>query len=524
MRIDTSLAPLPRSRFSPAAARHLLWRAGYAGTPQEVRELHALGLDDAIARLVDFDRTDTSALPSLEVDRDILRNRTREEQQEYRAARDAQDQEVLDRFSREGQAARAKDRKLMAQLQQWWAQRMIDTPRPAEERLTLLWHGHFATSYRSVPDTFLMQQQNQLLRREANGNFATLTRGIVRDPAMLRYLNNNRNNKRRPNENLARELMELFTLGVGNYSENDIKEGARALTGYNVDDNDFRFYQNQHDDEPKTILGQTGPFDGDAFVDILLRQQACAQFTCLKLYDHFVADVGDRYDAVPDAPRRVIDDMARTLMRHEYRIAPVLTELFRSRHFYDDAVVGHKIKDPTQLMVGTVRGLGTPTRQWGALSSGMQAMGQVLFQPPTVNGWDSGRAWINTSTLFARQNLTTYLISGQHPQKKYKAGDVEYRPTRFFAGDVPSDTAPSGGESSGGSASGGSSSGGGASGGATVEAVVDGVMQHLLGQRVSADRRAVAVRFMQDRGGSVTDDSLVALLCLVSSMPEYQLC
>ena len=498
MRLDTSLAPLPRSRFSPAAARHLLWRAGYAGTPQEIRELHALGLDGAIARLIDFKLTDTSALPDLEVDPDILRNKTPEEQKEFRAARDAQDQDVLDRFNREGQAARAKDRKLMAQLQQWWAQRMIDTPRPAEERLTLLWHGHFATSYRSVPDTYLMQQQNQLLRRESNGNFAELTRGIVRDPAMLRYLNNNRNNKRRPNENLARELMELFTLGVGHYSEKDIKEGARALTGYNVDDNDFRFYKNQHDPDPKTILGQTGNFDGDGFVDLLLQQDACAKFTCLKLYDHFVADVGDLYDAVPSPQRRVIDDLARTLVRHDYRIQPVLTELFRSRHFYDDAIVGHKIKDPTQVLVGTVRSLGTPTRQWGALSSGLQAMGQVLFHPPTVNGWDSGRAWINTSTLFARQNLTTYLISGKHPQSKFKAGSVEYQPTRLLA--TKTDTPP------------------------TPESTVDQVLAHLLGNRVSADRHAVALKFLQDRGGQINDENLTSLLCLVTSMPEYQLC
>ena len=341
-----------------------------------------------------------------------------------------------------------------------------------------------------------MQQQHQLLRREANGSFAALARGIVRDPAMLRYLNNNQNRKQRPNENLARELMELFTLGVGNYSEQDIKEGARALTGYNLNDNDFRFNKGQHDSDPKTILGQTGTFDGDAFVDILLRQEACARFACLKLYDHFVADVGDLYDAVAGPHRRVIDAMARQLIRSDYQLQPVLEELFASQHFYDPEIVGRKIKDPTQLLVGTVRSLGTPTRQWGALNSGMQAMGQVLFQPPTVNGWDSGRAWINTSTLFARQNLATYLISGKHPQQKFKAGDVEFRPTQLLEGQDA----------------------------AGPDAAVDLLLGHLLGDRVSAERRSIARTFLKHRGDRVDDESLVALLCLITSMPEYQLC
>ncbi len=497
MRMSTSLSPLPRKQFDRAAARHLLSRAGFGGTPQQIRDLQAMGLDKAVDHLIDFSQTDVSGLPALDIDRDVMRKRTPEEGKEYRAARDAQDQEVLDRFNRMGQAARAKDRKLFAQLQQWWGQRMIETPRPAEERLTLLWHGHFASSYRAVPDAYLMQQQNDLLRREANGSFAQMVKGIVRDPTMLRYLNNNRNNKRRPNENLARELMELFTLGVGHYSEKDIKEGARSLTGYSVDDNDFRFNKGQHDDEPKSILGQTGNFDGDQFADLLLKHEACAKFTCLKLYDHFVADVGDRYEAVLRTASRShrcgwrSDSCGRITKSN--RCSP---SCFAASISTTPPSSAGRSKTPPRCSPG-------PSGPWALRhgntvrsSSGMQAMGQVLFQPPTVNGWDSGRAWINTSTLFARQNLATYLISGKHPDKKFKAGSVDYRPSQLLTADEL--TSP--------------------------ENAVDAVLPHLLGDRVSPERRAVALKFIQDRGGNLADDSLVALLCLVTSMPEYQLC
>lgn len=496
MAVNTSLAPITPKRFDRAAARHLLWRVGYAGSPAEVRELQGMGLERAVDHLVDYDSVDTTKLAKLDLDPDVLRKLTDEERQRYRQARRDGDQDLLDEQRRNNQKARGEDRKMFARLQRWWLERMLDTPRPAEERLTLLWHGHFASSFRSVRDAYLMQQQNAFLRGNANGSFADLARGIVRDPAMIKYLNNDRNNKRKPNENLARELMELFTLGVGNYTEADIKEGARALTGYGIDDNDFIFRQRQHDTDDKTILGKTGKHDGDAFVDILLANAACAKFVALKLYDAFVADVGDVYDAVPRAPRKVIDALAARLVREDYAIKPVLAELFRSKHFYDASVVGRKIKDPTQLLVGTVRSLGTPRRDVGALRTTMSAMGQVLMEPPTVDGWDGGRAWINTSTLFVRQNLCTYLISGKHPTKKFKRGEVNYDPQKLLAG--VEDKSPT--------------------------AVTDYFIDHLVGEHVPADRRAPIHKFMADRDRGVTNDSLVALLCVVTAMPEYQLC
>jgi hypothetical protein len=496
MSMNYSLSPIVDNRFDRAAARHLLWRAGYAGTPAELTELQAMGLDRAVAHLVDYRAIDLSALPEIDLDPTILRKRTPEERERYRTARREGDQDTLDEFRRQGQQARAADRKQFAKLRDWWLGRMLRTPRPAEERLVLLWHGHFASSYRAVRDAYLLQQQQALFREHANGSFADLARGIVRDPAMLKYLNNDRNHKNRPNENLARELMELFTLGVGNYSERDIKEGARALTGFGVDDDDFILRDRQHDPEPKTILGRTGNFNGDDFVEILLRHDACARFVALKLYDHFVADVGDVYEDVPRDRRRVIEAIATRLIRHDYQVQPVLEILFKSQHFHDPENVGRKIKDPTQLLVGTVRGLGTPTRQHRALVESMNAMGQSLLEPPTVDGWDGGRSWINTSTLFVRQNLCTYLISGKHPVQRYKRGEINYEPEQLLVG--LDDRSPA--------------------------AVTDHLLDHLVGTQTPEPRRQPLRRFMAERNQGVTNDSLVALLCLITAMPEYQLC
>lgn len=496
MKTSTSLAPIASQDFGPAEARHLLWRAGFGASPSQVKQFAQLGLDAAVKRMVDYAGIDASALPEPDIDQDVLRPRNAEERKAALDARRSNDQDALDRIRRESLAARGADRRQFVKLQQWWIDRMIQTPRPSEERLTLLWHGHFASSYRSVRDAWLMYQQNQMLRENANGSFADLAAGIVRDPAMIVYLNNNRNNARKPNENLARELMELFTLGEGNYSEDDIKQGARALTGYTYRDNDFVFNERSHDGDEKTILGQTGKIDGDEFVQILLKQPSCAKFITMKIYDHFVADVGDVYERVPAEPRNVIDRLAELLRKENYAIQPVLLTLFKSQHFYDAGIVGQKIKDPIQVAVGTIRSLGTPTRSAQVVGQTLNTLGQSVMTPPTVDGWDGGRGWVNTSTLLARQNLTTYLISGKRPGKNWNKSQVNYEPEALLAELPDRDT----------------------------RRVTDHLLDHMVGPHVTADRRAPIHKFMADRKAGVTSDSLVALLCLITSMPEYQLC
>jgi len=498
MAMNTSISAISKNRFDRSAAWYLLNRVGYGGTPDQVRDLQAMGIDAAVDYLVDYGGVDASALSGIDLDPDIIHKLSDDERKRYREARENNDEDVLEEQRRRNLESRRADQKMMNELRRWWIQRMVETPRPTEERLALLWHGHFASSWRSVRDTYLMWKQNKLFRDHANGNFADLARGIIRDPAMLKYLNNNQNKKRQPNENLARELMELFTLGAGNYTEDDIKAGARALTGYGIDDNDFIFRKGQHDDSPKTILGNQGTFDGDDFVGILLRQEDCAKFVALKIYDAFVADVGDVYQAVPRENREVIDKLAGRLKRSGYQLKPVLTALFKSKHFHDPAIACRKIKDPTQLTVGTMRSLGLPMRDRSVIDKAMSAMGQVLFEPPTVDGWDGGRSWINTSTLFVRQNLTTYLISGHHPSKKNNRKKIGFAPQRWL--DQIADRSPRG--------------------------VTDAMIDHLIGSHIPAERRAPAHAMIAAREAdqTISNDGLVALACLITAMPEYQLC
>ncbi len=496
MSIDTSLAPLRDERFGFVQAQHLLNRAGFGGTPAQVKALAALGVQQAVSMLVDYQSIDMSEVTALQANADILRPPTAEEKLMYAKARRDNDEKLQEEFRAERIRRENEDRGQMRSLEHGWLQRMVETPRPLEEKLTLLWHGHFATNYRTVRDSFLMYQQNQFFRDNAAGNFATLARGIIRDPAMLRFLDNNTNRKGRPNENLARELMELFTLGEGQYSESDIKEGARALTGYSFEDNDFVFNPRQHDGGAKKILGQTGAYKGDEFVDLLLSHPACARFVAFKLYKQFVMDVTD-LKSLPEPAQAVVKLLSDELRRSRYELRPVLKKLFASRHFYDASNVGAMIKSPVQLLVGSVRMLDTPTRTMGVLTQAMQLMGQELFNPPSVAGWDGGRSWINSSTLFVRQNLCIYLITGRTPtDSKNKKADTRYDPMKLLEGVDTGNRA----------------------------AVVELFLSTMLPGEVSEQRRSELMNWWQARGGSVDRAGLMEMLVLVTALPEYQLC
>lgn len=495
MALNPTLKPLASERFGYEQARHLLNRAGFGGTPQQVGALQAMGLEAAVDTLVDYDRIDWDG-PAPTVDPDYIRRPTEEERAIYLAARRAGDEETLEKLRAKTIELQGMDRRQYRELGQWWLGRMIATPRPLEEKLTLLWHSHFASNYRTVRDSYLMWKQNAFLRTHAAGSFADLATGIVRDPAMIKFLNNDSNRKRSPNENLARELMELFTLGEGHYTEADIKEGARALTGYTYDDNEFRFDGRQHNEGAKTILGERGEHDGESFVRILLGRKACSQFVAYKLYRHFVADLANPGEATPPQ-RSFIRDLARQIVEQRYELRPALKAIFRSEHFYDPSIVSNQIKSPAQLVVGTVRMLGTPSRDLSVLSEAMGRMGQRLFDPPTVAGWDGGRMWINTATLFIRQNTATYLITGKLPtDRAWQRDALNYDPMPLVA-DLEL---------------------------RSVEAVVDRLLGTLIGASAPRDRRDMLVRFLYERGGSINADTILAVLLLITSMPEYQLC
>lgn len=491
---EFSMKPLSSHRFDESAAAHLIRRAAFGATPAQISAVAAMGLDKAIDYIVDYGGIDASDLPEAEVDPDVISPPNEEERIALRAARQQGDQASLDRFRQVRLIREGEDRQQMGDVTRWWLGRMISTPRPLEENLTLMWHGHFASRHRNVRDSYLMFKQNQFFREHASGSFADMAHGIIHDPAMLIFLNNNSNNRRKPNENLARELMELFTLGEGNYTEQDIREGARALTGYGVSDNDFEFHRAMHDPGSKTILGDSGTHDGDKFVDILLAREACPRFIAYKLYRHFVADIDGEAD-----PRTqgCINQIATALRRFDYQIAPTLKFIFRSEHFHSEVVVGAKIKSPAELLVGTIRTLNTPVRSLSILGEAMDIMGQTLFDPPSVAGWDGGRGWINTSTLFARQNLCAYLVAGKLPfNDGWTQDEVAYDPM-FLIADmaVP---APA--------------------------KVVDRVLSLLVPAGVTSQRRQELVQFVEQNSERIRPGTLVALLLVVTAMPEYQLC
>lgn len=295
-------------------------------------------------------------------------------------------------------------------LQASWLYRLIFTPHPLRERMTLFWHNHFATSNAKVQNLRLMVRQNALLRQHALGDFGTLLKAMARDPAMLLWLDAASNRRARPNENYAREVMELFSLGRGHYTEKDVQEAARAFTGSFIRADRYRFEPEQHDPGTKTILGQTGPFDADAVAAILLDQPACAEFLARKLYRQFVS-------AIDEPSAELIAPLARAIRDAGYVMTAPLRMLFRSRLFHDPKLQRTQVKSPVELSVGAVRALELwkPTVSCEALADACERMGQALFAPPNVAGWDGGPAWINTTTSLNRTNLGLALVGTDDP-------------------------------------------------------------------------------------------------------------
>jgi len=495
---NLSMSPISKSQWNATTARHLLNRAGFGGTSAQVDALVAMGPDGAVDYLLNYDSLPAEAISDTQFDRDIRRPLNDEERSMVQQARKSNDENALAQIQKLRNERDGLDRKQAQEVQKWWLRRMIETGRPFEEKMTLFWHGHFATGYRTIEDSYHMFLQNQLFRTNAVGNFSQLVMRILRDPAMLKYLDNDESRKGRPNENLARELMELFVLGEGNaYTENDIKEGARALTGYTFEDDAFKFNAGQHDGESKTILGQKGEWDGDDFARIILSRKESSEFLCRKLYRFFINDG----PGMPDAKvTTVTKALAEELRKKQYEMKPVLRMLFRSQHFYDAANRGATIKSPVQLTVQTIRELGVPPRDLSTLNSATDLMGQSLFMPPNVKGWECGQTWINTSTFFVRQNLAVYLITGKRPDAFDWDESLAHWNTDLLEAAISSRT----------------------NGDASKEA--DALMDIVLAINASTERRAQFKKYVQTLNGPLKGERLVAALCLVTAMPEYQLC
>ncbi len=497
--LENPLQPLPEKAFDYDAAVHLLNRAGFGGTPAQARGLADMGLHKAVDQLVKYESIAYESVTADLFDSDIMSPPTEEQRVSSQKARQSNDEEALAALQRERQRKQGLDRKQIAELQMWWIKRMIETPRPLEEKMTLFFHGHFTTGYRTIEDSFHMFQQNQLFRKFATGNFAQLAGRIIRDPAMLKYLDNDDNRKSNPNENLARELMELFTLGEGRgYTEADIKAGALALTGYTFQDDTFYFNKNNHDSSTKKILGKSGPFDGDGFLDVILARNECAEFIASKLFRFFINDSPRDFTKEQMA---FILAMAKILRSSKYELKPVLDAVFSSAYFYSAANRGAIIKSPIQLTVQAVRSLRIPVRELSSLASATDLMGQNVFFPPNVKGWDGGRSWINTSTLFIRQNVLVYLLTGRKPDMyEWQAIDIPFDATHLLEHLRQPD------------------------GSVDMASGIEYLMRFTLGQSPAPLRLQEVMAFAKSRGERLDNNRIIAVLLLTTAMPEYQLC
>ncbi len=286
----------------------------------------------------------------------------------------------------------------------WWLDRMIASTSPFQEKMTLFLHGNFATATNQKGIYGLdIIEQNQVLRSHALGNFVSLTHEIARDRAMLKYLDNARSNRDHPNENFARELMELFTLGIGKYTEQDVRESARAFTGYTFQRRTGAFYVNerQHDDGRKTFLGKSGNFTGDDVIDIIFEQPAAATFLARKLLEFFVYS---------EPEPQLVEELAAVVRREKFELAPIMSTLLRSNVFYSERAYRALVKSPVEFVVGSYQLFGIEKSEPGVIAI-LGRMGQVPFHPPSVKGWDGGSAWLSTQTVLARENFASSLMS-----------------------------------------------------------------------------------------------------------------
>lgn len=357
----------PAGGWSRRDAWHLLNRAQFGATAEQVERAHAEGMQATVERLLSVQDEPSEFLEA----EGILRR-----------------------------AALASEN--IADLKAWWIFRMLGSANPLVERMTLCWHNHFATSYAKVLSVAAMYEQNELIRSHAVGDFRALLHGIARNPAMLTWLDGNANRKRAANENFARELMELFSLGVGNYTEQDIEEAARAFTGWHVRDNRFWFNSLQHDETEKTVFGQTGNWNGDDIVELCLQQSACPRFLAVKVLTQLVSD---------RPPAALIDQFAERIRDYNFDMKLALSELLQSEWFYSLACRQCMIKSPLDIVVGSQRVLHVQPKLAATVQE-LAKLGQDVFEPPNVKGWEGGRNWIHSATMLHRANYVAELVYG----------------------------------------------------------------------------------------------------------------
>lgn len=401
-------------------ARHLLNRVGFGATDAEIREYAPLAREGAVERILAGARREASVVPPAFVEEPwtpFVR---------------------LDQLNaEERQRERQRRMEQAFALREWWLREMLSTPSPITERMTLFWHGHFATSQRKVRSAQLMYRQNALLRREALGNFATLLHAVARDPAMLIYLDNARSHRRAPNENFAREVMELFTLGEGRYGERDVKEAARAFTGWSVarESGTFLYRAGWHDPGDKNLLGRSGRFDGGDVLDILLARPETAELVTAKLWREFVSPIPD----VQEVKR-----LAAQFKESRYEVKPLLRGLLLGDAFWSTDNRGVLVKSPVELVVGTLRLLDERPVDLRPAVIACAVLGQNPFAPPNVKGWPGGEAWINSATLLGRKQVVERLVANDDRMDRLRAAAGSEHIDRLVLALPPADAVPAG--------------------------------------------------------------------------------
>jgi len=395
------LAPIGNANandtLSLSDTRHLITRTGLGASPAELNQFIGLTRTAAVNRILAGLTSQPSSAPPAWIDNPAPHH--------YRfGTMSSQDKQKF-RRARMGE---------MQSLRRWWVQEMISTPSPQTERLILFWHNHFATSYSALNNQVVsIARQHMMLRKHSAGNFREFLKSVIRDPAMLNYLDNNNSKKQNPNENLAREILELFTLGEGSYTESDIKNAARALTGYSyVENYDMRFVFKQwlHDTDKKEIFGRSGNFNGDDLIDLILEQPAAARFIAAKLWRILVGDIDKTNDK--------LTVHANAFRSSDYEIKTLYRSILLSDDFWHPDNRAAIVQSPVSLSIGAIRTTGILPSDWQTLPSRLAQMGQYLFEPPNVAGWPGGASWIAPGRLLARlewlEQLGTKKASSQN--------------------------------------------------------------------------------------------------------------
>lgn len=436
------LAPISAADWNRARAAHLLERAGFGGTPEEIDAFARLTPTQAVRRLVYFEGAPAADLPPFDhsgvfeagldpfpasrpATTDLARDSGEALGVAVKAGGNRRIQPVVNKFFYWLRASKLETDRVAY----WWANRMLTSPRPLQERMALFWHGHFATNEDKVRDYRKMLNQLELFQHRGLGDFRTLMIGVAQDPAMLAFLDAAVNVKGAPNENFAREIMELFTMGVGHYGEHDIREAARAFTGWNYRGVAFHIDAAKHDGGPKEVLGRRGNHDGVQVIDIILDQPVTPRYLASKLYRHFVRE---------DIDPALAEELGRRLKAVDYDIAAFLEMLFMSRDFNAPESVATRIKGPVELVVSTYRKLGlTEVPGVPDFNETTAALGQRLMHPPTVAGWAQGRSWITPGLLLERGNFAldvalpdiNYIPGDRYPgaQAGYEIRDIHER-------------------------------------------------------------------------------------------------